>query len=55
MFQFKDFICFIIMLPIPSNEQANVVLSLKNNNVLVDSVAGSGKNNYCIIFIKNIL
>ena len=30
-------------LPLISNEQANILTSFVNNNVLVDAVAGSGK------------
>ena len=38
------------LLPDISNEQLNVLNLLENNNVIVESVAGSGKTT-CILYI----
>lgn len=36
----------------PSKEQLDAILSLKNNNIIVDSVAGSGKTTLCLHIAK---
>jgi superfamily I DNA/RNA helicase len=40
------------LLPSISNEQSNIIKSLENNNIIVDSVAGSGKTTTILYITK---